>query len=274
MGGFGDQEIYETDMNKPRFLFDAWDEVRAQVQDAKRLALFTDFDGTLVRIRRRPEDVELHARVRDLLIRISRTGALVGVVSGRMLNDVRAKVGIQGIWYVGSHGFFILDPSNRTKALISPSQRKRTWHAYQFLRKQLDSADGIRVTWKDSTVAVHYRCAPQKERTVARKIIGQVLRKEPRLQLLAGKKIWEILPDSQVDKWSAIRAILAQTRKHNPKRNRHVFYLGDDTTDERVFEKMRGLSVAVGKCQRTSARFFLHTPGEVHQFLKRLSAEL
>ena len=41
-----------------RHLFDCWPQVARTIRSAKRLALFMDFDGTLVALRRRPSDVK------------------------------------------------------------------------------------------------------------------------------------------------------------------------------------------------------------------------
>src|SRR4051795_4741734 len=82
--------------------------------------IFLDFDGVLAPIVPRPEDafppeqarVELarlegasppgEARVE--LARLTERYALVAVVSGRGGDDVRARVAVDGLVYVGSHG--------------------------------------------------------------------------------------------------------------------------------------------------------------------------
>jgi hypothetical protein len=43
----------------PGHLFEGWDEVRTRVTDAPLCALLLDFDGTLVKIRRRPWEVRV-----------------------------------------------------------------------------------------------------------------------------------------------------------------------------------------------------------------------
>jgi trehalose-6-phosphatase len=58
--------------------------------------------------------------------------------------------------------------------------------------------------------------------------------------------------------------------RHEPRSRRLVFCLGDDSSDEKVFEKLKDITVAVGKSSQTRARFFLRSPGEVRQFLRNL----
>ena len=87
-----------------RHLFDAWPDVARRLASAQRLALFTDFDGTLTAIRRHASSVRLSDAVRGRLAALAKRGHLIGVVSGRGLDDVRSRVGVPGLWYVGAHG--------------------------------------------------------------------------------------------------------------------------------------------------------------------------
>jgi len=254
-------------MTRPRHLFDAWPTLRRELADPRRVALFTDFDGTLVRIRRRPSGVRLAPPVRALLARLACTGAVVGVISGRRLSDVRRRVGVRSIWYVGVHGFFLRDPANRRFALLNPTEQALLRRAQRRLSHLLRGIPGIGVEPKGATVAVHYRGASRQSVERARALLARCREEIPSLHLMAGKKVWELFPERAVDKWAAIQFILKRERKKRPSAGHTVIYLGDDTTDERVFRKMRGISVAVGKRHKTAARFFLRSPAEVRQFL-------
>jgi trehalose-phosphatase len=260
-------------MKHPRHLLGAWPRLRAQLADPCRVALFTDFDGTLVRIRRRPGGVRLGAHVRRLLAELSRAGALVGVVSGRRLEDVRGRVGLRGIWYAGAHGFFLRDPANRRFTLLKLAERLLVSRAQRWLARQLRGVPGIALEPKGATVALHYRGASRRCVELARVAIAQFLRKTKGLHLMSGKKVLELVPAREVDKWAAIQFVFAREKRRRPDTIQTVIYLGDDTTDERVFEKMRGISVAVGKRQNTSARYFLRSPAEVRQFLEKLRTQ-
>jgi trehalose-phosphatase len=124
---------------------------------------------------------------------------------------------------------------------------------------------------KGATVAVHYRGASRRNVVRAREALTQCREEIPGLHLMKGKKVWELLPKREVDKWAAIQFILKRERRKRRSAGRTLVYLGDDTTDERVFRKMPGISVAVGKRHKTAARFFLRSPAEVRQFLRRVS---
>jgi trehalose 6-phosphate phosphatase len=67
-------------------------------------SLFLDFDGTLVEIARRPDEVRVDARLRDLVLRLrERLGGRIAVISGRPAGQVRELLGT-ALPVVGSHG--------------------------------------------------------------------------------------------------------------------------------------------------------------------------
>jgi alpha,alpha-trehalase len=248
----------------PRYLPGAWSVLAPRLARPSQVALFADFDGTLAPIRRRPGDVRLVPRVRGLLAELAGCGALVGVISGRRLSDVRSRVGLRGIWYAGGHGHFLASPHKGRFTLVGPAERARMTRIRRRIARALQAEPKIWIEPKDASVAVHYRGAAASSCRRARELVHAVLAEQPGLRLLHGKKIWEILPAGDVDKWAAVRFIL---KRGAPRRT--VVYLGDDVTDERVFECMRGISVYVGGKRATAAKFWLRSPAEVRQFLER-----
>src|ERR1700752_4021474 len=88
-----------------RHLAEACPEVVARVRDAGRRLLLLDFDGTLVGLRRHPDDVRFSERGKKILRRLVGIENLtVAVVSGRELEQIQKLVGVEGIRYVGLHG--------------------------------------------------------------------------------------------------------------------------------------------------------------------------
>src|SRR6201984_2962709 len=88
-----------------RHLSSAWPQVIARIRDADHRILFLDFDGTLVRLRRHPDDVRFSERGRKILRRlVGHENLTVAVVSGRELEKIQTLVGVEGIRYVGLHG--------------------------------------------------------------------------------------------------------------------------------------------------------------------------
>jgi trehalose 6-phosphate phosphatase len=256
-------------MKSPRYLFDAWNEIERKIHRAASLALFTDFDGTLVRIRPSPAGIRLSPAVARLLARIARRGAVVGIASGRSAEDLRKHAHLASAWQITAHGFFLRDPRNRSFRLLTPAEGRRIRRAASAIRARLRAVPGIGLEWKQATIAVHYRHAGPAGRRTAWRAVSDALRAEPSFRLLRGKKVWEILPNGRVDKWTAIRFALHREERRRRARRWLVFYLGDDVTDERVFRRMHGISVVVGRSKRTAARYFLRSPAEVRRFLER-----
>lgn len=262
-----------TNRRRPQPLWKCWKQIANQVGSGKEIALFADFDGTLVRIRKNPDRAKLARKTKRLLARISKKGAVVGIVSGRRLADIRRRVGLRNIWYVGGHGYFLFSPSNRSFALAAPKHLNRIRSARRFLDRRLGNVPGIWLEPKRASVAVHYRDAPKQSEQIARRVVTEALSEYPGSYLLTGKKLLELLPDSGTDKSSAIEFILRRERENHTERRR-VMFIGDDVTDESVFKKLPGISIAVGKKQRTAAKYYLQSPAEVRRFLARLDGRI
>lgn len=257
-------------MSRPESLFAEWSKIRRAAGRARRVFLFLDFDGTLAPIRAKPEQVWLAADLRRLLTAIRRGGATLAIISGRGLRDVRRRAAIRGIWYAGAHGYFLEPPRGRSISLLRRAQSTQIAAVLRNLRKELRGLPGIQVEAKEATVAVHYRRAAPSAEKQARQIVQKTAKRHANLKIMQGKKVWEILPSTRIDKWTAVRAILA---KENYRASRDLlFYFGDDTTDEAVFRNMKGISVAVGKQSGTAAGYFVRSPAEVERFLEALEA--
>jgi len=254
----------------PRYLFASWDEVERRVAHATRLAIFTDFDGTLVPIHRRAEDVRLPSNTRRLLADLAERGHVLGIVSGRARDDVERLVALRGLWYVGDHGFLLRAPGGRSAILASHRQRTEIGTVTRELDRELRSVAGIRLECKDATLAVHYRGASTRSRAIAARAVSAVIRRHPRLRLMDGKKVWELLPAADVNKARVVRFILRWERRRAPAARWLAIYIGDDIADERVFAGWRGVSVAVGRLRPTGARYYVRSPAEVYAFLSRL----
>ena len=292
MGRIDHKEAVKARVRRPAPLWDAWEEIRKSIRKHDRLVLLADFDGTLAHITHLPRLASLPARVRRLLSAISRQGVVVGVVSGRELDDIRSRVGVRGIWYVGTHGFSLYSPAGKAVHLVSPVQRRTVARVAARMNRRLRHREGIVVESKDAAVAVHYRNASPEDAAEAIAVARQIEQETPRLRSLYGKKVVELLPATRISKWTAARSILEQSgeqssahgdrniesngkRRNGARKERGaeqplIFYLGDDKTDEAVFERLDGISIAVGKRDGTHARYFLESPADVQRFLGRV----
>src|SRR5689334_7196621 len=90
-------------------------------------AILLDFDGVLAPIVDRPEYAYPPAETRAELERLVTRYALVAVVSGRAGEDVRERVGVDGVVYVGSHGLELDRLADRWRMQIAEFAGAAPW---------------------------------------------------------------------------------------------------------------------------------------------------
>ncbi len=171
-----------------------WPRLAHRLARAGRVAVLTDFDGTLAPIHRHAAAVRLSGRVRRALARLAAGGHVVGVISGRPLVDLRRRVGVRGLWYAGDHGFFLRAPGGASLRLVRPAEIAAIAGVTRELRRVLAGVPGVTIEFKQASVAVHYRGAPPASHRAATRAVRRAVRSADRLRLMAGKCVWEILP--------------------------------------------------------------------------------
>ena len=188
-----------------------------------RAALFLDVDGVLAPIVPRPEDARVPPETRAELARLAGRYALVACVTGRMGDDARRIVAVDGIEVVGEHGLELVPEAAGWAERLARFADEASWPAE---RKRL-------------TLGFHWRTAPDEEEALS--VLRPVAEKAERegLRPRWGRKVLEIRPPIDADKGTAVRALLG---RHALKR---ALYAGDDTTDVDAFRALEGLDLAV-----------------------------
>lgn len=239
--------------------------------NSREIVLFLDYDGTLSSIVPNPDDAVLSHSMRSTLQHLAGL-CVIAIVSGRDLGNLRERVGINDIWYAGSHGFDIAGPEGgQIKYQTGREYLPTLDAAEQALRWELTPIPGCLVERKHFSIAVHYRQVAQTEIEKLKKIVDEVHSAHPGLRLTSGKKIFELQPDIEWDKGKALRWLM-QTLELDLTHFIPI-YIGDDVTDEDAFRELKtdgiGIVVAQDK-QETGASYRLEDPNAVEQFLKRL----
>ncbi len=253
-----------------KHLFEDWKSVQAKIQKAQNLFLFLDYDGTLTPIVSRPELALCPAELKKLLEKLrDLSGISLGIISGRSIEDVREKVGVSGIVYVGNHGLEIENPACRHKKILASARKRELKRITQNLQNSLKKIPGILFEDKGPILSVHYRNVPKEFfAQVLQKVEAELQQWRDRWKMASGKKVLEIRPNVDFHKGKAVKQIL----KTFPSRQLLPIYLGDDQTDEDAFRVLKdhGISVFVGMDRVSSeADFFLKSPDEVREFLFR-----
>jgi trehalose 6-phosphate phosphatase len=188
--------------------------------------LFLDFDGVLAPIVPRPEDAYPPAETRAELERLVERYALVGVISGRDGEDVRARVGVDGVVYVGSHGLELNPDAERWRGRIRDFTSSVPWAEHHTELKGL-------------TVSFHFRDAEDERAAVLE--LEEVAARATDEGLVArfGRKVLEVLPPVGANKGTAVRHLLEGAELHR------ALVAGDDTTDIDAFRALDDMEHAV-----------------------------
>jgi trehalose 6-phosphate phosphatase len=259
-------------------LFRSWESFSSDIRAASHILLLSDYDGTLTPIVSRPDEAVLPRAVGEKLDALAQKPTFsVGIISGRSLSEVKALVGIDGIYYAGNHGLEIEGPGLR---FINPAAKTAQVGmkdlAQQFSAK-LSNIEGVIVEDKGLSLSVHYRLVKKGEEKIVAEIFRQIASswlREGKIRITTGKKVWEVRPPIDWHKGKAVETIMKEIKAVLGGEQWLTIYLGDDTTDEdafRIIHRPQGWSIFVGEENPSSnADYFLNSTSEVATFLSRL----
>jgi trehalose 6-phosphate phosphatase len=203
-------------------------------------ALFLDFDGTLVEIASRPQDVLIPPRLGDTLAALHRQlGGALALVSGRRLLDLDSFLAPLQLPSAAEHGAQRRNATgrmSRTPAIdLRPVRQAAQALVAQYPVLMLEE--------KEMALSLHYRQAPELE-ALCRQVMRNALAGRPGLVLMQGKCVIDLIP-AGVSKGTAIAAFMSEA----PFAGRVPVFTGDDVTDEDGFEqvlRMGGQAIKVG----------------------------
>ncbi len=216
-----------------------------------------DFDGTLAPIVSDPEKAAMRPRTRALLQDVAAAYPVV-VLSGRSrLDVVRRLRGVPAENVLGNHGIESWAAGDRFVAQV------KGW------RPALDavaaSLKGVVVEDKGIGLAVHYRQSREKKK--ARAAILKTAATLPDARVISGKQVVNVVPGDAPHKGIALE------RERERLGCDTAIYVGDDKTDEDVFELEqpgRLLTIRVGEKRSSAATYFVADQRCVDGFLRAL----
>jgi trehalose-phosphatase len=213
--------------------------------------VLTDYDGTLSEIVDKPSGAVVSTEVLEAFDALPALPHLtLGVVSGRRMNDVIARVGPSAAYVAGLHGLEISgrgeEFSHRALDEVEPviarlgadAERRLAWCPGCFLENK---------RW---SLTCHVRMAPPNaaERALEEfEALAEPYLESRVLRLLIGSKATELLPAADWHKGRAVNWIRARVAR-DTRMPVSVLYLGDDRTDEDAFTSLAvdDFAVAVG----------------------------
>jgi len=259
--------------------FQDWVTLRRRLKDADLVVLLLDFDGTLSRIVKRPEQARMDKEVSDVLRRLAQNPkARIAFISGRSLADLKKKVPLSKIFLAGCHGLEIRGPGMRFVHPEASQKRRAIREMARALRRALSGIPDALVEEKGLSVAAHYRMVPKSRVLTVREAIQRIVAAERgKWKIIHGKQVLEILPQTDWTKGSCVKKLLSLYQAELPSGGNIVaLYLGDDLTDQDGFEAVKGcgVSIAVGERAKLRADYFLRDMDEVRSFLEEIEKDL
>ena len=207
------------------------------------IALLFDVDGTLIDIGPVAVRSECPRRLCRSLARLyERMDGALALVSGRPIRDIDKLFSPLKLPAIGGHGAEMRLADGKVIAGVKALPDK--------LRKRLALAatpgSGVVLEDKGYSFALHYRQTPQQEPRL-RALVERVRADFPgeALEVLLGKAMFEVKRPG-VSKGDAVRALMTNA----PFAGRMPVFLGDDVTDELVFNMLpalRGKGYSVGR---------------------------
>ncbi|WP_375451614.1 trehalose-phosphatase [uncultured Devosia sp.] len=231
-----------------------------------RLAIFTDFDGTLVEIAETPDDVDVPLSLPEALQRAARElDSAFAVLTGREIGDIDRYLAPLVLPVAGAHG----TQRRRADGTMEPVDTAATEAAEEIARAigpLVEAHPQLLVEAKDGAVALHFRQAPELE-AACRMAMEEAVRHVANFTLVPGKMVFEARPRG-VSKGTALRAFMAE----EPFLGRTPIFIGDDTTDEDGFiaaQDLGGVGIKLGEGD-TAARMRIANVASVHALIQGL----
>ncbi len=241
------------------------------IPSLEQCALLLDIDGTLLDFAATPREVWVPPELRKALGRlVQSTDGALAMVSGRSINDVDLIFAPQTFPIVGGHGAEIRltshgEPMDWSAPKLSSELKKRLAAVAQI-------SPGILVEDKGYALALHFRLAPEAGQAVfdAVAAIHADMPDEP-ISVLPGKSVCEI-KHVNFTKASGVMELM----RHAPFHGRTPVFLGDDVTDETVFEimpELSGLAFSVGR-RVPGVNGYFDAPANVRAWLGSLIGDV
>lgn len=204
--------------------------------------LFTDIDGTISHMAPRPDEAFVEPAARQALTVIQRHLAMTGIVTGRALDVAQGLVQVPALSFVGNHGLEWeingLHEDNPA-ALAGQDGLREALAEIGTAAARLELAEGLILEDKRLSATVHYRQSPHPERFLEEMLPVLVHAAGSHdLQLVPGRMIMELRPNTGISKGTALRDIIQQNGL------RGVVFSGDDISDVEGFEILAGLREA------------------------------
>ena len=225
------------------------------------VALFLDFDGTLVELADEPDGIHVPEGLVDRLCSLSRDlDGRLAIVTGRALDDLEGHIGTPTIARAGSHGIDCRDEDGSQLGaepdVLSDDLKQQV--------KVFAAAHALRYEAKTHGAALHFRGNPAGG-DLATRFLENLASSHEGLTVTTGKAVAELL-EEDADKGSAVCRFMEE----QPFAGARPVFIGDDVTDEDGFAETArrgGIAILVGDRDSDNATHHLATVHDVRDWL-------
>jgi len=242
-------------------------EILSTFKKSKKRLFLLDYDGTLVPFTENPEDAFPSEKLLKLLKNLQENPENeVILISGRKHEFLHKWFKDHNLSLIAEHGVWKFDAAQKWKKNISINPKWKN-QIRQIIQKAVDKADKSFIEEKSFSLAWHYRAVDEKKvlkikSELENELLKSKIIKENDLEILRGDCVLEI-KSTKINKGTAVQSILTE------KKPDFILAIGDDKTDEYMFEKLPdfAFSIKVGN-KKTKAKYFLSKQNQVYDFLK------
>ncbi|CBE68591.1 MAG: trehalose-phosphatase [Candidatus Methylomirabilis oxygeniifera] len=250
-------------------LWSQWPRVAAEIVSSSHTLLLLDYDGTLMRIAPTPEQATLPASIRSVLRALSHHPRItVAVISERPINELRRRVGVRNLIYIGNHGWEMWQVGRQAKVIVPRSFQETVARIRSQLVSVVADIPGVLVEDKGLSVSLHYRLlSTELERHLIGRFVCEILPlvRSSELTVLFGRKIIELCPRLNWIKGHAALWLMKEIHR----RSVLPIYIGDDHTDGGAFGALpEGITIQVGAYAGSKAHYYVRDVKEVIALLR------
>lgn len=251
---------------------DHWEDIIERIVGGDPV-VFLNYDGTLTPIVDVPSQAVISDSMRGTLHRLALLCPVL-LVSSRDVHDLRTRVGLNELYYVGSHGHEVLGPYGQYVEDQGEMYLPSLDRAEEELRYDIGHIRGALVERRRFNVALHYRLVDRQNLPGVMAVFEKIARRHPDLKVTTGKMVFELCPDTGWNKGNVVDPIISVL---GIVKTAVPLYIGDDITDEDAFKAIgdRGITILVNDGEReTAAQYRLTDHLEVQQLLEQLTEAL
>jgi len=262
-------ETVEKQPDQPIEMADAKHDLAERIEEAKKVAFFLDYDGTLREFEDQPHKAYPHDELLALLKKLGdQTDIDVSVISGRKQEDLEKWMGGYPFSLIAEHGnTYRMKGTFDWKNLSTSNDMRWKTRVNEVLEHYVGSTPGSFVEEKASALVWHYRRSdPEFGQWKAQQLMSEVYDMVSNLpvEIHLGKKIVEV-SSIHVNKKAAVQHCI------HGKSYDLILCAGDDQTDEGMFqiEHKNLFSIKVGEGD-THANYRIKGPSEMRALLSKL----